>query len=170
MAGAMTGAESGAILLRAAQDTDAAAIIDLIATVFTEFPGCVLDVEADTPELKAPTSSYAQNGGKFWVAQGAAEGAGLLGCVACKPVPDGGLELDKLYVARSARKTGLGGRLLDLVEAEAAAQKARTIILWSDTRFEAAHRFYEARGYRRVGQKRLDDASRSIDYGYRKNL
>jgi putative acetyltransferase len=165
-----TKADNGAIAIRPARDADAAAIIDLITKIFTEFPGCVLDVEADTPELMAPASSFAQDGGKIWVAEGVTEGAGLLGCIACRPAPDGGLELEKLYVACGARKCGLGGRLLDLVEAEAATRQARSITLWSDSRFEAAHAFYAARGYRRDGLKHLDDASHSIDFGFRKDL
>ncbi len=163
-------AEGGATLLRAARDADAADLIELIAAAYAEYPGCVLDLDADMPELKAPASSYAQNAGKFWVAQGAADGAEILGCVACKPAPDGGLELEKLYVARGARRTGLGGRLLDLVEAEAAARQADAITLWTDTRFEAAHAFYAARGFRRTGQRRLDDASHSVEYSFRKDL
>ena len=155
--------EGGAILLRDAGNADAAAIIELIAAAYAEYPGCVLDLEADMPELKAPASSYAQIAGKFWVAQGVAEAARILGCVACQPAPEGGLELEKLYVAR-------GARLLDLVEAEAVARRAGAIALWSDTRFEAAHAFYAARGFRRTGQRRLDDASRSVEVSFRKDL
>ncbi len=162
--------EGGAPLLRAARDADAADIIELIAAAFAEYPGCVLDLEADMPELKAPASSYAQDAGRFWIAQGVADAARILGCVACKPAPDGGLELEKLYVARGARRGGLGGRLLDLVEAEAAARQAGSITLWTDTRFEAAHAFYAARGFRRTGQRRLDDASQSVEVGFRKDL
>ncbi len=155
------------IVLRPARDGDAAGIIELIAAAYAEYPGCVLDVETDMPELEAPASSYAQNGGKCRVAEDAAE---ILGCVACKPTPDGDVELEKLYVARGARRSGLGGRLLDLVEAEAAARQAGSITLWSDTRFEAAHAFYTARGFRRTGQRHLDDASQSVEYSFRKAL
>lgn len=158
------------IVLRPARDTDAADIIELIAAAYAEYPGCVLDVEADMPELKAPARSYAARGGRFWVAQGVADAARVLGCVACQPAPGDGLELEKLYVARGARRGGLGGRLLDLVEAEAVARQAGAITLWTDTRFEAAHAFYAARGFRRSGQRRLDDASRSVEVGFRKDL
>ena len=99
-----------------------------------------------------------------------ADAARILGCVACQPAPDGGVELEKLYVARGARRGGLGGRLLDLVEAEAAARRAGAVTLWTDIRFEAAHAFYAARGFRRTGRRRLDDASRSVEYGFRKDL
>ena len=127
----MTEGDCGATLLRAARDADAADIIELIAAAYAEYPGCVLDIEADMPELKAPARSYA---------------------------------------ARNARRGALGGRLLDLVEAVAAARQAGVITLWSDTRFEAAHAFYVARGFRRTGLCRLDDAGLSVEYRFRKDL
>ncbi len=78
--------------------------------------------------------------------------------------------MEKLYVARAARRYGLGTRLLDLVEAEAQRRQAGTIMLWTDTRFEAAHAFYEAHGFHRSGLRELDDASQSVEYGFRKEL
>jgi len=114
------------------------------------------------PERKAPATRYTQIARRFWVAEDAVE---MLGCVACKPAAEGDLELEKLSVARSARRGGLGGRLLDLVEA--AARQAGVITLWSDTRFEAAHALYAVRGFRRTG---LDDASLSVEYSVRKDL
>jgi len=47
----MTEGDCGATLLRAARDADAADIIELIAAAYAEYPGCVLDIEADMPEL-----------------------------------------------------------------------------------------------------------------------
>ncbi len=142
-------------------------MIAVVAAAYAEYPGCVLDVEAEVPELKAPASAYARRSGRFWVAADAAQ---ILGCVACRPAPEGGLEMEKLYVARAARRDGLGTRLLDLVEGEAAARQAAYITLWTDTRFEAAHAFYKAHGFCQTGLRELDDASQSIEYGFRKDL
>ncbi len=108
-----SGGASG-IVLRAARDADGPGVIAVVAAVYAEYPGCVLDVEAEAPELKAPASAYARRSGRFWVA---AVEAQILGCVACTPAPRDGLEMEKLYVARAARRYGLGTRLLDLVEA-----------------------------------------------------
>jgi ribosomal protein S18 acetylase RimI-like enzyme len=42
-------------------------------------------------------------------------------------------------------------------------------VLWSDTRFDRAHRFYEKRSYVRHGAIRaLNDISNSLEYGYAK--
>ncbi len=161
-----SGGDSG-IVLRAARDADGPGVIAVVAAAYAEYPGCVLDVEAETPELKAPASAYARRSGRFWVA---AEEARILGCVACLPAPEHGLEMEKLYVARAARRYGLGTRLLDLVEAEATARQAGYIMLWTDTRFEAAHAFYRAHGFCQTGLRERDDASQSVEYGFRKEL
>ncbi len=161
-----SGGDSG-IVLRAARDADGPGVIAVATAVYAEYPGCVLDLEAEVPELKAPASAYARNFGRFWVAE---DEARILGCVACRPAPADGLELEKLYVAGAARRYGLGTRLLDLVEGEAQRRQAGYITLWTDTRFEAAHAFYKAHGFRRSGLRELDDASQSVEYGFRKEL
>ena len=163
----MAGPGDREIVLRAARDADGPGVIAVVAAAYAEYPGCVLNVEAEVPELKAPASAYARKSGRFWVAEGDGR---ILGCVACRPAPEHGLELEKLYVARAARRTGLGTRLLDLVEAEATARQAAYITLWTDSRFAAAHAFYKAHGFRRSGRRELDDASQSVEYGFRKDL
>ncbi len=164
--GGNSGGNSG-IVLRAARDADGPGVIAVVAAAYAEYPGCVLDVEAEVPELKAPAGAYTRRSGRFWVAESR---EGILGCVACLPAPEGGLEIEKLYVARAARRYGLGTRLLDLVEAEATARQAAYITLWTDSRFEAAHAFYKAHGFRRNGLRELDDASQSVEYSFRKEL
>ena len=62
------------------------------------------------------------------------------------------------------------GTLMYLVEGEATARQAAYITLWTDTRFEAAHAFYKAHGFRQTGRRELDDASQSVEYGFRKEL
>lgn len=72
---------------------------------------------------------------------------------------------------RRWRKRGLGARLVELVETEAASRGAREVFLWSDTRFEDAHRLYEGLGYARAaGTRELHDLSATVEYGYRRGL
>ena len=68
------------------------------------------------------------------------------------------------------RGGGLAARLLARAEAHAAAAGATRFELWSDTRFERAHRFYEKRSsYLRAGPIRpLNDLSHSLEFGYAK--
>lgn len=80
-------------------------------------------------------------------------------------------EIGRLYVLPAWRGSGLAHRLLDLAEAHARDAGARRLALWSDTRFDRAHRFYEKRGYRRDGPIRvLNDRSNTLEFGYAKPL
>jgi putative acetyltransferase len=152
--------------LRDARDDDAEGLIELIGGVFAEYSGCVLDVDGELPELRAIATAFRSAGGRFWVAE---LGGRLVGSVGLTPAARGpGVELRKLYVDRSCRRTGLGGRLHDLVVDEARARGAQFIELWSDTRFADAHRFYERRGYVRGPMTReLRDQSASVEYYFR---
>lgn len=157
------------VQIREARDEDADRVIALIASCYQEYPGCVLDVEVEEPELKAVASAYRDRGGCFWVA---VEPGCLVGCVGILPTADqAGIMLKRLYVARAARRHGLGGRLCALAESEARARGGAYIELWSDTRFIEAHRFYLHRGYTKGARTRaLYDRSNSVEYHFRKEL
>ena len=59
--------------------------------------------------------------------------------------------------------------MLDTAEAHAIAAGAARLVLWSDTRFDRAHRFYEKRSYVRAGPIRvLHDISNSLEFAYAK--
>jgi putative acetyltransferase len=156
------------VKIRKARDDDSDGLIRLIEDCYAEYPGCVLDVEGEAPELISPASWHTEAGGRLWVAE--RDGA-VVGCVAILPDSQRTVELKKLYVSSEARRLGLGARLCELVEAEARGRGATTVILWSDTRFEDAHRLYEGRGYERGPDTReLHDASQSVEYYFRKSL
>ena len=166
--------------IRDARDEDGPALIEIIGAAFTDYPGCVLDVDGEMPELRAIASSFQRIGGRFWVA---ASGERVLGGVglspSAAPPPDlappapAGVELRKLYVDRRERRAGIGRALCDCVEREARARGTAFVELWTDTRFETAHKLYEARGYvagRRGGDRitrELHDLSGSVEYYYR---
>jgi putative acetyltransferase len=159
--------------IRVARDSDAGGLISLIGDVYAEYPGCILDVDREEPDLRAIGSAYAAKGGQFWVAVGGTDGGDerVVGCVGWSPSSDpsraGWLELRKLYVARSHRRRGLASALCEHVEAAAHARSAPGIELWSDTRFEDAHRFYAQRGYERQSAVRqLFDLSQSSEYQF----
>lgn len=155
--------------IRPARDEDEDGLIALIGGCFAEYPGCVLDVDGEIPELRAIATHFSGRDGRFWVAE--AEGA-VAGCIGIAPAPDpDGVELLKLYVDGAMRGRGLGSRLVALVEAEANRRGAAFIELWTDTRFESAHRLYERHGYERLPKTRdLHDLSDTTEYHYRKRL
>lgn len=161
-------AARGPVQIRDARDDDSWDLIGLIAACWAEYPGCILDVHAEEPWLLAPATAYAAEGGHLWVAE---QDGRVVASVALKPARDGSIALKSLYVARAARRRGLGDRLAQLVETEAHQRGARFVELWSDTRFLDAHRLYGRRGYVRGEHTReLHDISRSVEFYFRKEL
>jgi len=147
--------------IRPATDADSAGVIALIARVFSEFEGCVLDVDREEPGLRAPASTY----DRFWVVE---EDGAVVGCCACSLRP-GVVELKKMYLDRAVRGHGLGRRLIELVEAVARGTDAACVELWSDTRFTVAHAVYERLGYVRGPRTRdLHDLSHTQEYYFSK--
>jgi len=154
--------------IRDARDADADGLIALIEACYSEYEGCVLDVDGEAPELQGIATAHAAQGGRFWVAE--SDGV-VLGSVGIVPNGDGAFELKKLYVTKEARRMGLGRRLLSLAEVEAMSRGARAIELWSDTRFADAHRLYDRQGYTLLPETReLHDKSASVEYHFRKEL
>jgi GNAT superfamily N-acetyltransferase len=125
-----------------------------------------MDVDAELPQYRALASYYADLGGALWAAE--ADGQ-IVGMVATRPLPEETWEICQVYVMPSLHGSGLGHRLLDLAEGHALSAGATRLVLWSDTRFDRAHRFYEKRSYVRSGPVRvLADISNSLEYGYAK--
>lgn len=152
------------ISIRAARDADAEALIRLIDGCFSEYPGCVMDLDNLDKDLLAIDSHIKALGGEFWVAERAGR---VVGCIGYAPCGDRVVELKRLYVDKSARRGGLGGRLYDLVLAAARRHGARAINLWSDTRFKEAHAFYLRQGFRRLEETRdLHDPSNTTEYHF----
>jgi GNAT superfamily N-acetyltransferase len=154
--------------IRRGTDADADGFIRLIGNAWAEYPNCILDVDAEVPELRALATHFEKVGGALWAAESEGE---LVGMVATRPLRDDdrAWEIGRMYVAKSARGSGLAHALLDGAERHAVEHGARRMILWTDTRFEAAHRFYEKRGYVRAGSIRiLDDLSKSLEFRYAK--
>ena len=153
--------------IRDALDSDAEALISLIGAVFDEYPGCVLDVDGEMPQLRAVATTFRGWGGGVWVVE---RDGRVVGCVACTPAKNEArcLELRMLYVDKGSRRGGIASKLCDLVEGEARARGAESVELWSDTRFTDAHRLYERRGYVRGPETReLHDKSDTVEFYYR---
>jgi putative acetyltransferase len=154
-------------ILRAARDDDSSGVIALVGRVFAEYPGCLLDVDAEEPELRAPASSFPG----FWVVEYEDE---IVGCGALRVVQEEARErcyLCKLYLDRVLRGRGLGRALIERIEGAARERGAGSIELWSDTRFLTAHGVYESLGYVRSGREReLHDLSNTREWHFWKTL
>jgi GNAT superfamily N-acetyltransferase len=154
------------ITIRAGQDDDAAGFIALIGACWSQYPGIVFDVDGEMPELLALASYYTGSGGSLWAAEADGE---IVGMVATVPHGPAMWEICRVYTYPSMHGSGLGQRLLNTAECYARRSGAERLALWSDTRFDRAHRFYEKCGYVRRGPIRvLHDASNSLEFGYAK--
>lgn len=154
--------------LRAGRDEDADGFIALIGACWAEYPGCVMDVDGEVPELRALATYIAGKRGALWVAE--ADGR-IVGMVATYPEAPATWAISRMYVERAHRGTGLAQRLLDTAEHHAITAGATRLALWSDTRFERAHRFYERRGYARSdGTRELHDLSNTTEFHFMKRV
>jgi len=152
--------------IRPGNDSDAEGFIAVTWACWSQYPGIRMDVDAEMPEYRALASYYSKHGGALWAAEDDGQIAGM---IATRALPDGVWEICRVYVLPTLHGSGLGHRLLDLAEAHAVSAGATRLVLWSDTRFDRAHRFYEKRSYVRSGPVRvLADLSHSLEYGFAK--
>lgn len=160
------GGPAAAWSIRSGQDTNGPAVIALIWACWSAYPGVRMDVDREMPELHALATYYAGQRGALWVAE--TDGK-VVGMIAARPIVNATWEICRVYVDPSLHGSGLGHALLEHAERHAIAAGAERLALWSDTRFDRAHRFYEKRSYVRHGPVRvLHDISNSLEFGYAK--
>lgn len=134
---------------------DSAAVAAHIAGIYTEF-GLAFDLPFED-DLVDVAGTYAH--GAFWIV----EGDGVIQATAAV-LPHGGSRVFKrLYVARTARRTGIARALLH--HAHAWGDFVRTE-LWSDVRFQDAHRLYLSAGFAPGPTRVLDDPDRSVERSF----
>mgnify|MGYP002387794192 FL=1 len=73
--------------------------------------------------------------------------------------------MERLYVHPEARKAGIGQALMRTVTGEAKSAGKRTMEIWSDKRFEAAHRLYQRFGAEVIADRICDDPDESPEWG-----
>jgi len=134
--------------IRFVRGEDVEAVIAHVRASLAEF-GLEFGRGAETDEqLLALPGSYADHGGAFWVAGDIAGTCGVF------PVADGVYELRKMYLAPSARGTGLGKRMLATAIEWVRARGGTQLVLDTTEAMSRAIAFYEANGFVR------DDAQR----------
>jgi GNAT superfamily N-acetyltransferase len=155
-------------VLRAGRDGDGPDVIALLTECWLEYPGCVVDIDGEVPELHALASYFAAAGGEMWVAE--AEGR-VVGMIGTRPLANGEWELCKLYAYAGQRGSGLARNLYAAMLAHVRAEGGTGVRLWTDTRFERAHQFYEKLGFvQQAGVRELHDLSNSIEFEYFKAI
>ena len=143
--------------------TDAPGVIALIGRVFAEY-GFIYEPSTEVPDLRDFDRHYQAPSGEFFVVR---EGGLIVGSVGVERLDAGTAELHRLYLDVHLRGRGTGRALVDLVLDWCRAQGISRLILWSDTRFDRAHRLYTRTGFRQTGERSLpEDVNDSREYGF----
>ena len=151
-------------VIRVGRDDDASGFRNLIDACWSEYPSIKIDIDAELPELHALAAHYANQGGGLWAAEAGGRVVGMIGVL---PRSGDTWEIVRLYILDHYRGTELAQQLLARAELHARSAGAARLALWSDTRFDRAHRFYEKHSYVRYGPIRvLHDMSNSLEFGY----
>ncbi|HJS87368.1 MAG TPA: hypothetical protein VJ779_18085 [Acetobacteraceae bacterium] len=88
-------------MIRFGVDADAEGFIALIGACWAEYPGCVLDVDAEAPELRALASHVRGKGGALWTAERAGQAVGMVGI---HPEQPGNAHIPTLSPAKGGRE------------------------------------------------------------------
>lgn len=151
------------IVIEPAHATDAPAVVLLIGRVFSEY-GFSWNPSSEVPDLLDFDAHYGGTAGAFWVAR--LDGR-VVGSVGVERLADGRAELHRLYLDAALRGRGVGRDLVETVLGWCRDAGIRRLILWSDTRFDRAHRLYEGMGFRQTGERELpDDPNDTREFGY----
>jgi len=156
---------SHAVVIESARSADVPAIIALIGRVFAEYD-FVWNPVTEVPDLFDLERHYGEGGGAFWVAR--LDGQ-VVGSVGVERLPDGRAELHRLYLDSTLRGRGLGRALVEAVLGWCRSAGVQQLTLWSDTRFDRAHRLYEGMGFTKTGERELpDDPNDTREFGYQR--
>jgi GNAT superfamily N-acetyltransferase len=159
----MHGMEHHAIVIDTARTADAPAVIALIGRIFTEY-NFVWNPVTEVPDLFDLERHYREKGGAFWVAR--LDGQ-VVGSVGVERLPDGRAELHRLYLDATLRGRGVGRALVEAVLGWCRVAGIKQLTLWSDTRFDRAHRLYEGMGFKQTGEREIpDDPNDTREFGY----
>lgn len=152
--------------IRPVEDSDTMALFQLIEHCFAPYEGVVVEPEGIDSDLNNYASELQKIGGQGFVVE---HSDNIIGLVSGAPICADRYQLKKLYVHEQARGSGLATLLVSVIEDLAQRAGAKSLELWSDTRFDRAHRFYEREGFERQEETRaLHDLSNSIEYQFLK--
>ena len=91
----------------------------------------------------------------------------VVGSVGVELIGVGTAELHRLYLDSHLRGRGTGRALVEAALDWCRARAVTHVVLWSDTRFDRAHRLYERMGFRQTGHRALPgDINQSEEYRF----
>src|SRR5215470_799956 len=155
------------IVIETARAADAPGVIALIGRVFAEY-NFTWNPVTEVPDLFELERHYGGKHGAFWVAR--LDGQ-IVGSVGVERQSDGRAELHRLYLDAMLRGRGVGRALVEVVIDWCRSAGVHELILWSDTRFDRAHRLYEGMGFIKTGERELpDDPNDTREFGYQRSV
>jgi GNAT superfamily N-acetyltransferase len=158
---------SGPRPITPATAADVPEIVALIGRVYAEY-GFVYDPRGEVPDLFDFDVHYAPPRGAFFVVR---EGKAIDGSVGVERLEPHTAELHRLYLDAELRGRGAGRALVETVLAWCRAHDIGNLILWSDTRFDLAHRLYVRMGFTQTGERTLpDDVNNTREYGFARQV
>ena len=157
----MSGSASGDLLISPATAGDVPGIVSLIGRVYAEY-GFVYEPRVEVPDLFDFEAHYAEPGGGFFVVRDANT---VVGSIGVERVDARSAEIHRLYLDADQRGRGTGRALMDACIEWCRARGIGHVILWSDTRFDLAHRLYTRMGFTRTGERTVvGDVNDSREY------
>ncbi|HEY7366190.1 MAG TPA: GNAT family N-acetyltransferase [Methylomirabilota bacterium] len=158
---------AGGMRLTPADRADVPGVIALIGRVYEEY-GFVYDPAIEVPDLLDFPAHYAPPRGAFFVLW---QGRGIVGSIGVERLDADTAELHRLYLDTALRGRGLGHMLMKEVMAWCQARAISRLVLWSDTRFERAHRLYARMGFQRTGERELPgDINQTREYRFERSV
>jgi GNAT superfamily N-acetyltransferase len=153
----------GQVLVGPARHDYVSGVIALIGRVFAEY-GFVWDPAAEVPDLLDFQEHYVAPRGAFFIVR---RGDRIVGSVGIERIDGDTAELHRLYLDPDLRGRGLGQTLVGEVITWCRARAVSRLVLWSDTRFEQAHRLYTRMGFHQSGERVLPgDVNRTREYRF----
>jgi GNAT superfamily N-acetyltransferase len=143
---------------------DAPGVVALVGRVYAEYR-FVYDPAIEVPDLLAFARHYQPPQGAFFVVR---DSAGLVvGSAGVERLDARAAELHRLYLDAALRGRGTGRALVEAALDWCRGQGVERLLLWSDTRFDLAHRLYERMGFRLMGERVLpEDVNQTREYGF----
>jgi GNAT superfamily N-acetyltransferase len=142
---------------------DAPGVVALIGRVYAEY-GFLWEPRVEVPDLFDFDAHYAPPRGGFFVIR---DGRTVVGSIGVERLDEQRAELHRLYLDPGFRGRGTGRALTEIALAWCRARGIAHAILWSDTRFDLAHRLYRRMGFAQTGERVLpDDVNATREYRF----
>ena len=150
-------------MISAGTAEDVPGVVALIGRVYAEY-GFVYEPRVEVPDLFDFDAHYAPPRGGFFIVRATNT---IVGSVGVERLDERSAELHRLYLDADQRGRGVGRALTEAGLAWCRARSIGHLILWSDTRFDLAHRLYTRMGFVRTGERTMvGDVNDSREYRF----